>query len=186
MKRTLWKLIWVVILALGLISSSGVPALAKKGSPGEWGDVHQLSNIVEKLIKEVEDSTLPCETRNSVVGRLRVLDDALLSGHLSAAQVFVEAWRQDAWSMMAARVISPELGSSIQNRLSHIEGNIDFGSPVKPGPTRHWKPLPSCESSTISVASILASSRRLPATSSAAATRRQGRIPRFLPRFSSR
>ena len=145
MKRTLWKVVWVVILAFGLISSSGVPALAEKGSPGK--DVQQLSNRVEKLIKIVEDSTLACETRNSVVRRLRKLDDALRSGNRSAARAFVQAWRQDAWLLQSARVLSPEVGSSLQTKLSGLEDEIGFGWPDKPGPTRHWDPLPICESS---------------------------------------
>ncbi len=175
MKRTLLKPICVVILTAGLIASSGFPALAEKGSQRQWRDhisplrtdfpgenfpgahfpgthfpganVLRLSSILVKLIKEVEDSTLPCETRNSVVRRLRKLDDALRSGHLSAAQALATAWRQHAWSLQAAQVLSPELGSSIQNRLSYIEGNIGVGGPVKPRRARHWKPLPSCEPS---------------------------------------
>ena len=145
MTRTLWKVVWIVILAFGLISSSGVPALAEKGSPGK--DVQQLSNRVEKLIKIVEDSTLACETRNSVVRRLRKLDDALRSGNRSAARAFVQAWRQDAWLLQSARVLSPEVGSSLQTKLSGLEDEIGFGWPDKPGPTRHWDPLPICESS---------------------------------------
>lgn len=110
--------------------------------------VERLIAIVDKLIKEVEDdSTVACETRNSAVAKLRILDNALLSGNLLSAFTFAQAWRQDAWSMMGAGVISPQLGSSIQNRLSQIQGRIDFSSVSKPHPPKHWKPLPSCDSS---------------------------------------
>jgi len=110
--------------------------------------VHQLSHDLEKLIKIVEDSTLPCETRNSVVRRLRKLDDALRSGNRSAAQAMVQAWRQHAWNQQAARVIGPELGSSLQRELGAMEDQIGYGWPDEPVPTRNWKPLPSCESRT--------------------------------------
>ncbi len=106
--------------------------------------VQQLSNRVEKLIKIVEGSTLPCETRDGAVGRLRLLDDALRSGRRSAARAMVQAWRQHAWSLEAARVIGPEIGSSLQNQLSGIVDEIGYGWSDKPGPTRHWQPLPSC------------------------------------------
>jgi hypothetical protein len=123
------------------------PAAATPSSTMKTVPVQQLSNRVLKLIKLVEGSTLPCQTRNTVVRRLRELDDSLLSGRRTAAQALAVAWRQDAWSKQASRVISPELGSSIQNRLGTMEGQIGIGWPVKPGPTRHWKPLPTCETS---------------------------------------
>jgi hypothetical protein len=115
---------------------------------GKTVPVQQLSSVVLKLIRTVEGSDLACETRNSIVGKLRLLDDALLSGRRTAAQALAQAWRQDTWSLMAAGVISPEVGSSLHNRLSHMQGAIGIGWPAKPGPTRHWKPLPSCESTT--------------------------------------
>jgi hypothetical protein len=116
--------------------------------------VHELSSVVLSLIRTVEGSTaLACETRNSVVRRLRELDDALLLGRRSAAQALASAWRQDAWSMEAARVIGPELGSSLQNRLDRLRGKIGSGYD-RPGPTRHWKPLPSCDTSGIGRARV--------------------------------
>ena len=126
--------------------NAAVPmAAVQPGSAHRQVPVEELSAIVEKLIREVEGSPLACETRNSTVAKLRVLDDALLSGHLMAAQTFAQAWRQDAWSEMGGGVITPEIGSSIQNRLSHIQGKINFSSNVKPRPLKKWKPLPTCE-----------------------------------------
>lgn len=129
---------------------SGTPSQATKDKEA---NVHQLSNRVEKLIKEVEDSTVACETRNGIVRRLRLLDDALRSGRRSAARSMVLAWRQNAWNLQAGRVIGPELGSSLQSQLGDMVDEIGYGWPDKPGPTKHWKPLPSCESS----AGVLAS-----------------------------
>ncbi len=137
---------------LGLSNANGAvqavavqPASAVQSGKMKTIPVEQLSNRVEKLIKQVEGSTLPCETRNSTVRRLRVLDDALRSGRLSAARSFAQAWRQHSWSQQAGRVISPEMGSLLQRELGGMEGQIGYGWPVKPGPTKHWKPLPSCE-----------------------------------------
>ena len=164
MKRALWKPVWVVILALWIISLSVVPALAKKGATGTdikklRHDIQKLSHYVEKLIKTVEHSSLACQTRNSVVRRLRKLDDALRSGNLSAAQAFVQAWREHAWSQQAARVIGPELGSSLQKELGGLVGQIPIGTPIalatwldKPLPTKKWKPLPACDSCETSTA----------------------------------
>lgn len=134
----------VAMAGIAVPSAAATPAGTVKTVP-----VQELSSVVLKLIKTVEDSTaVACETRNDVVRRLRELDDALLSGRRSAAQVLATAWRQDAWSMEAARVIGPELGSSLQNRLSRLQGTIGSGDD-KPGPTRHWKPLPSCDTTGV-------------------------------------
>ncbi len=140
---------WVaaVGLALGLIASSGVPALAETGSPK--GDVHKLSHDVEKLIKIVEGSTLACQTRNAVVRRLRKLNDALLSGRLAEARLMALAWRQNAWSLEAARVLSPEVGSAVQVRLGGLADQLGTAWAAKPGPTKHWQPLPSCDTAGV-------------------------------------
>ncbi|UFS71251.1 ricin-type beta-trefoil lectin domain protein [Geomonas sp. RF6] len=124
---------------------------ADKGRPG--ANVHQLATEVEKLIKEVENSTLTCPTRNSIVRRLRELDDALRSGNPSAAQAMALAWRQHAWSLQSGKVVYPELGSSLQNQLREISEQIGTGWSPKPGPTMKWKPLPICDTSTGDAAS---------------------------------
>lgn len=145
---------------VGLSAANGnVPNVGlRPGSPDMGGKVknvpvQQLSNRVEKLIRIVESSTLPCDTRNVVVRRLRKLDDALLSERRSAARSLVQAWRRDAWSLEAARLIGPDIGSSLQNQLSGLRDNIGYGWSEKPGPTRHWKPLPSCDSEVAGVTS---------------------------------
>jgi hypothetical protein len=119
---------------------------AEKGPPAV--NVHQLSNRVEKLIREVENSTLACPTRNSIVRRLQELDDSLLLGRLSAAQAMALAWRQHSWAMQSGKVVDPELGSSLQNQLRAISDQIPPGWSVKLGPTKNWKPLPGCEANT--------------------------------------
>jgi hypothetical protein len=157
MKTRLFAPFLVLLAALAVIppvahaqtvdlSSSANPSSTIKTVP-----VQQLSNRVEKLIRIVERSTLPCETRNAVVERLRVLDDALLSGRRSAARALVQAWRQHFWSMEAARVIGPDIGSPLQNQLSEMVDEIGYGWSERRGPTRHWKPLPVCDSSAAGV-----------------------------------
>jgi hypothetical protein len=141
------------VATVGIVVPSASATAAKAGTT-KTVPVQRLSSVVMSLIRTVEGSTaLACETRNSVVRRLRELDDALLSGRRSAAVALASAWRQDAWSMEAARVIGPELGSSLQNRLGRLQGKIGWGYAAKSGPTRHWAPLPSCETSDIGPAS---------------------------------
>ena len=127
------------------VAGAAQTAAVRAGSTNRQVPVEELSAVVEKLIKQVENSSMPCETRNSTIGKLRILDDALLSGHLMAAETFAQAWRQDAWSQMSGGVMAPEMGSSIHNRLGHIQGNIDLTAEVKPRPLKKWKPLPTCE-----------------------------------------
>lgn len=153
MKRTLWKLVCVVILVLGQISLSGAPALAKKGPPET--DLHQLANRVRKVIKLVEDnSTITCEMRNHFVKRLRTLDDALESGNRSAARAMIIAWTGEARSYQSAGLLSAAHGSILHNGLQGFVDEIGIGAPEKPGPTRKWEPLPVCgsEGSSLAVA----------------------------------
>ena len=137
------------------VSSTGQPTVSSaslnKGANANTVPVEQISNRVEKVIKIVEQSTLSCEARNEAVQRLRILDDALRSGRRSAARSYVLAWHQHAWSMEAARVIGPELGSSLQNQLNDLADQIGYGWEEKPGPLRRWKALPSCEPGTADV-----------------------------------
>ena len=131
----------------GFMVGAAVPsATASQATRVEKVNVHQLSKKVEKLIKKVEDLPLACETRNAMVRRLRKLDDALLSGRLSAARAMALAWAGHAWSLQSARVLSPGVGGVVQTHLGGMAGQIGTGWPVKPRPTKHWKPLPSCES----------------------------------------
>ena len=147
-----WWLRLVALLVLPVLSATGgaivgvtPSATAAQLNTTKTAPVQELSSVVLQLIKTVERSdALACDTRNVVVRRLRELDDALLLGRRSAAQALASAWRQDVWSMEAANVIGPELGSSLQNRLSRLQGKVGSGYD-KPGPTRHWDPLPSCD-----------------------------------------
>lgn len=143
MKRKLWELICVVILVLSLISLAGVQASAKKRE----ANVHQLANRVRKVIKVVEeDPTIPCETRNHLVRRLRSVNDALESGNRSAARALVMAWTSEVRSHQRVGLLSSEHGSILHNGLHGLLDEIGFGAPDKPGPTRKWKPLPACDS----------------------------------------
>jgi len=165
MKWTRWKLLCVVVLAMGLILSSGVPAFAKQQEADvdplanrerkviakkQQADVHQLANRVRKVIKVIEeDPTIPCETRNHLVKRLRMLDDALESGNRSAARALVIAWTSEARSYQRAGLLSAEHGSILHNGLHGFVEEIGIGAPDKPGPTRKWPPLPACDADVI-------------------------------------
>ena len=110
-------------------------------------DVHQLANRVRKVIKLVEENpTIPCETRNHLVRRLRSVDDALESGHRSEAAALVMAWTSEARSHQRAGLLSAPHGAILHNGLQGFVEQIGTGWPEKPGPTRKWPPLPACES----------------------------------------
>jgi hypothetical protein len=132
-----------MIIVISLISLSGVQASAKKGE----ANVHQLANRVRKVIKVVEDDpTIPCETRNHLVRRLRLVNDALESGNRSAARALVMAWSSEIRSHQRVGLLSAEHGSILHNGLHGFLDEIGIGAPDKPGPTRKWKPLPVCDS----------------------------------------
>lgn len=148
MKHRLWRLINGVILGLSL-TGSAVPLVAGPGSPGT--DVQQLANRVRKVIKIVEDTpTLPCETRNHLIIRLRSLDDALEAGNRSSARALVLAWRHEARSYQAAGLMSAGHGAIMHNGLHGLVEEIGTGWPKKPGPTRKWAPLPVCDTTATS------------------------------------
>jgi hypothetical protein len=119
-------------------------------------DVHQLANRVRQVIKLIEDSTtIPCETRNHLVKRLRTLDDALESGDRSGARALVIAWTGEARSNQRAGLLSAAHGSILHNGLQGLLEQIGTGAPDKPGPTRHWKLLPACEGTPAPVAGLV-------------------------------
>ncbi len=162
MKRKLWELLCVLIIEISLISLSGVPAFAKKQEADvdqlanrvrkvipkkQYADVHQLANRVRKVIKVVEDDpTIPCETRNHLVRRLRLVNDALESGNRSAARALVMAWKSEFRSYQRVGLLSAEHGRILHNGLHGFLDEIGIGATAKPGPTRKWKPLPVCNS----------------------------------------
>jgi hypothetical protein len=143
MKRKLLELLCVMIIVISLISLSGVQASAKKGEV----NVHQLANRVRKVIKVVEkDPTIPCETRNHLVRRLRSVNDALESGNRSAARALVIAWKSEFRSHQRFGLLSAEHGSILHKGLHGFLDEIGIGATDKPGPIRKWKPLPVCDS----------------------------------------
>ena len=146
MKRKLWELLCVMIIVISLISLSGIQASAKKGE----ANVHQLANRVRKVIKVVEkDPTIPCETRNHLVRRLRLVNDALESGNRSGARALVMAWKSEFRSYQRVGLLSAEHGKILHNGLHGFLDEIGIGATAKPGPTRKWKPLPVCDSGVI-------------------------------------
>jgi hypothetical protein len=87
-------------------------------------NIQQLSEQLESLITTVEESSMACETRNAMVRRLRMLDDALLSGRLSAAQDMTLAWGRDAWWLESAGVLGAQVGSEVQIQLDGMADQI--------------------------------------------------------------
>ena len=122
------------------VGNEVAPATAARGQ----GDLAQLSRRVRDLIRVVETSDVPCDTRNTVVRRLRLLDDALLSGRRTGAAALLASWRARAEKMASARLLSASANDAVQQRLSAIEDEIGLGWPKKPKPTRNWPKLPEC------------------------------------------
>jgi hypothetical protein len=108
------------------------------------GGLQQLAVQVRQLIRRVEDSPLPCETRNIAVRRLRQLNDELESGRRSAAHALLTAWMHDARSSVEAGVLGPEQGAELYRGMDEVLAKVGSGWPAKPKPTRKWKPLPVC------------------------------------------
>ncbi len=132
---------------LAAIILTAPAALAQPAPPGNRGqaDARLLSNRLRELMKEVEKSRLPCATSNSVVGPLRHVDDALLSGRRSAASGMLAAFIPRIRSMQGAGLLTAELGSLLQRELGDILPQIGTGWPEKPMPTRRWPKLPACD-----------------------------------------
>lgn len=135
----------LVAVVMGLVLSVAPAAAAK---PPNQGDLQQMSQQVRSLIKVVEASKLPCETRNAVVHRLRLLNDNIESGRRTAARMMLQSWMDNARTSVATGVISPQLGASLNNAMGDIQAKIGTGWPEKPKATRQWKPLPTCPTAT--------------------------------------
>ena len=146
------KSLAATLALIAAMTATAPAALAQPASPGIGGqavaDVHHLSNQLRDVIKNVEKAGLPCVTRNNIVRRLRLVDDALLTGNRSAAAGLLTAWIAQARSMQGAGLLSAPQGAMLQVPLGNILPQIGFGSAKNPPPIVPWPPLPKCDSTT--------------------------------------
>ncbi len=80
--------------------------------------------------------------------RLRLVDDALLSGNRSAARGLLEVWIAQARSMEGAGLLTSAHGTMLQPALGSMLPQIGAGSVKTPLSTGPWPTLPTCDSTT--------------------------------------
>lgn len=131
-------------------------AAASKASNGR-SDVVQLSRKVRELIRVVEGSDITCDIRNTLVRRLRRLDDALRSGQRTGAGVLLAGWRARAQRMATTGVLSASANNAVQERLGAIQDEIGLDWPARPKPTRNWPKLPECSDTSATMVGATAS-----------------------------
>ncbi len=144
----------VVVCALGLsVMAAPVAAVAPAGAVAGGrasetvttsADAVKTSQRVRELIRLVERSDLRCEVRNELVEQLRLLDDALRSGNLTAVRALITAWRGWAQRRAGTGLLNASTNDVIQQRLAQLEGQFGLEWPRKPKPVRQWPKLPAC------------------------------------------
>jgi delta endotoxin, N-terminal domain len=137
------KIVMVVVLLMCFATAVPAAKVAKK-SNGR-GDVVELSQKLRKVIRLVEKSEMACGPRNTLVRRLRLVDDALVSGQRTAASGLLTVWIKRAEKMAAAGTLEATLHVQLEEELQAILEQIGTGWSRKAGPTRNWPPLPSCD-----------------------------------------
>lgn len=125
----------------------GLAYAAASQAASSQSDVADLSRRLRQVIRHVETSALPCETRNRIVYRLRLVDGALRSGRHLGAAVLLRAWIARARSMAEAGTLSVSMSDSLQQRLSAVQDEVAISWDAKPRQTRRWPALPECEGS---------------------------------------
>lgn len=110
------------------------------------GDVVKLSHKLREVIRFVEKSEMEmaCGPRNALVRRLRLVDDALLSGNRTAASGLLTVWIAKARNMAATGMLDPDLHEDLDGELQGILEQIGTGWTETAMPTRNWPPLASC------------------------------------------
>jgi len=134
----------VMAFALLMCFATAVPAAQVSKKSNGRGDVVELSQKLRQVILLVEKSELACGIRNTLVRRLRLVDDALVSGYRTGASGLLAAWIKRAQSMAAAGTLDATLHAKLKAELQAILEQIGAGWSKKAGPTRHWPPLASC------------------------------------------
>jgi hypothetical protein len=135
----------VMAFVLLICFATAVPgAQASQKSTGRR-DVAKLSQKLRQVIHLVKSSKkIGCGPRNSLIRRLRLVDDALVSGHRTGASGLLTAWIKRAESMAGTGTLDPTLHAQLKEKLQAILEQIGTGWAQTPGPTRHWPPLHPC------------------------------------------
>jgi hypothetical protein len=112
-------------------------------------DVLQLSQRLRRVIRAVEKAQLSCDLKNTLVRRLRRVDDALWSGRHSASGALLRAWMHRIEAVAATdalQAVEIPGHDNLMQALSSIHEEIGTGWPERPRPVRNWPPLPDCGS----------------------------------------
>jgi hypothetical protein len=144
------------------VSPTLAPAAPQKGVHDDFAssssvsirhrDVVELSQRLRRVIRAVERAQLSCDLKNTLVRRLRRVDDALLTGRHSAASALLQAWMYRIEAVAATGALeSVEISDhdNIVQALLSIHEEIGTGWPEHPkrgGHARHWPPLQHCGS----------------------------------------
>jgi hypothetical protein len=139
-RRSLAVLLAILVLTVGIAPA---PVSAAPGSAHQ-PNVHQLSGQLRQVIRQVTKLDLPCATRNTLVRRLRAVDDALVSGRRTAAAGLLGYAIDRVVSMRQGAVLTSQESGFLQDRLTDIREKVGTGWPAEPGPTTRWPALPSC------------------------------------------
>ena len=107
-------------------------------------NLHQLDLAMRKVIGLVQSSPMACQTRNTLVRRLRLTDTVIVSGQRSGAATLLGAWIASARSMRAAGVVSAQQEAMLRVRLSAIQRRVGVGWPTRHFRPRLWPALPNC------------------------------------------
>ena len=124
---------------------TGLTAVSEAAS--DRSDVAELSRRLRQVIRQVEASALPCDVRNRIVYRLRLVDGALQSGRHLGAAALLRAWIARAEAMAGAGTLSATTSDTLKERLSTIQDDVELGWSAKQRQTRRWPALPECDAS---------------------------------------
>src|SRR5512135_1275358 len=125
-----------IVMAFVLLMCFVTPAPATKVSKESKGraDVVELSQKLREVIRLVEKSEIACGPRNTLVRRLRLVDDALVSGYRTGAAGLLAAWIKRAQGMVAAGTLDPTLHVELKAELQAILEQIGTGWSKNAGP----------------------------------------------------
>jgi hypothetical protein len=135
-------LLAVVILTPGTAMAVPHPGQAPARS------TQAISAQLEQVIAALEHAKLSCATRNTLVRRLRLVDDALVTGRRTGAAGLLAGWLASSGRMQSDRVLTGRLATRqigrLRQRLAAVNGGIGAGWRAKPLAAKRWKALPRC------------------------------------------
>ncbi len=121
------------------------PAAVQPAQTMTQADVQLLDRSLYDVITLVERyDNIACQTRNTIVRRLRMVENALVAGRYTAAASLLDIWMRKYAKMQKAGLLPPELAGVLQERLGAIRPLIRSGWSARPGTTHPWPPLPTC------------------------------------------